>query len=272
MGQQAPGTSISAKRSFDAGAVLSRAFRLWSQNAVKFGLLSIVLLSPLFIVEGGTQFMAAQAGGVPVAGNWEFEIGIWALTSLLSNLVTGSVVFGVLRSLKHDPVSAKECFSEGFKKLVPILVAGFIAGLVVALPIGIAALVGTVLPGAFGILALAPGVIYSIMLMIGYWVLVPIVVVENVGGKEALTRSWNLTDGFKRQIFGICFVVGLLGGGITIFINMIASFSPVLTSGLTMLGTAISISLSAVVVAVTYHDLRVAKEGADTDQLAAVFD
>ena len=39
-----------------------------------------------------------------------------------------------------------------------------------------------------------------------------------------------------------------------------------------LLWNAIYIAFSATLVVVTYRDLRVAKEGVDTDQIAAVFD
>ena len=39
-----------------------------------------------------------------------------------------------------------------------------------------------------------------------------------------------------------------------------------------LIWTAIGAAFSSVVIAVAYHDLRVAKEGVDIEQIAAVFD
>ncbi len=41
---------------------------------------------------------------------------------------------------------------------------------------------------------------------------------------------------------------------------------------ISVLVSSLSLAYSAVVVAVSYHDLRIAKEGVDSTQIAAVFD
>ncbi len=47
---------------------------------------------------------------------------------------------------------------------------------------------------------------------------------------------------------------------------------PVISVLVTLLWGAVYGAFSAVFAVVTYHDLRVAKEGVDTDQIASVFD
>jgi hypothetical protein len=100
-----------------------------------------------------------------------------------------------------------------------------------------------------------------------------VAVVEHPGIVESLRRSWALTKGFRWRILGLLLLVGVLGGivggivgGVTAFVPSVAR---ILISSMVNIVVA---SLAAVVHGVGYHDLRVAAEGLDTEELSAVFD
>jgi hypothetical protein len=98
-------------------------------------------------------------------------------------------------------------------------------------------------------------------------------VVEQTGPWKSLKRSEVLTNGNRWEVFGmlaLLIIISLIGGALT---RVLA-----LAVGAT-LGLLANLILSAVIGAygtilgvVTYHDLRVAKEGVDTDRIAAVFE
>jgi hypothetical protein len=89
-----------------------------------------------------------------------------------------------------------------------------------------------------------------------------------------LGRSRQLTKGHRWKILGLqlvilipAFVVGAIVGGLTAVI-LGSTFGPIIN----LLWNAIWTAFFAIVLAVAYHDLRVAKEGIDTEQIAAVFE
>jgi hypothetical protein len=124
-----------------------------------------------------------------------------------------------------------------------------------------------------GLAALAlvfPGLMVGTMLFVS----VPVCVVERLGVFKSMGRSARLTKGHRWKIFGIWIAVLVVGGIAQSFLTAMAR-----TIGGVMLGLVISLVCGALVVAfnailavVVYHDLRVAKEGVDTDQIASVFD
>ena len=69
-------------------------------------------------------------------------------------------------------------------------------------------------------------------------------------------------------------VMAALGaGGAQGFIGTVKALNGAfLTQLVSLIWNAIWSTFYAIVVVVTYHDLRVAKEGVDTEQIAAVFD
>jgi hypothetical protein len=89
-----------------------------------------------------------------------------------------------------------------------------------------------------------------------------------------MRRSAQLTEGHRWKVFG-AIVLLYFGAGIA---------AQVVTASLTVIGGAmlglvatlicgaVSAAFMAIVVVVTYYELRVAKEGVDIDQIAAVFD
>jgi hypothetical protein len=98
-------------------------------------------------------------------------------------------------------------------------------------------------------------------------------------------RSAELTNGFCWRILGLqlvilisVFVIGSIAStaapailGAAGASALAASLDTTLGQVVNMVWNAIWTAFYAIVVAVTYHDLRVAKEGVDTEQIAAVF-
>jgi hypothetical protein len=114
-------------------------------------------------------------------------------------------------------------------------------------------------------------VVPGIILMVMWYVAVPVCVVENAGPEQSLRRSAALTKGLRWKVFGIflVFYVGATAGDQVLdwtgpsSVSMMAAL--VVWQGLTG-------AFGSVLTTVTYYYLRVAKEGVDIDQIAAVFD
>jgi hypothetical protein len=170
---------------------------------------------------------------------------------VLPYVVTGALIYGVLKQLRGEPADMGDCLRVGFGRLLPILGVGFLAGILSAL-------------GA--ILLIVPGVILACM----YWVAVPVAVVERPGVIASLKRSAQLTQGEKWSVFAILLVLIVLQNVAQAIFNAALGDS---TAGalLSLIPTIVFGMLGAVCAAVGYHDLRVAKEGVGIDQLVSVF-
>ena len=128
------------------------------------------------------------------------------------------------------------------------------------------------------ILLVIPGVIAYLML----WVAIPVAVIERPGAAASLRRSAQLTKGHRWQILGIVVLIQILQIVVSIVIIALVDLlllapgnDPSASAPLAAVDwvlQAFFTALAAVISAVGYHDLRVSKEGLDTQQIAAVFD
>jgi uncharacterized membrane protein len=128
------------------------------------------------------------------------------------------------------------------------------------------------------ILFIIPGIILALR----WSVALPACVVENLGPIAAMRRSADLTKGHRWQIFGmfvLIIVVAIIAFGVIgALVGMGLLAAPETLGRLVLLGivtviiTAIVTAYFNVVAAMIYHDLRVAKEGVGTEEIAAVFD
>ncbi len=102
-------------------------------------------------------------------------------------------------------------------------------------------------------------------------------VVEREGVVAALGRSWELTRGSRLTIFAGALAVGAInwlatvGGSLGIDLVPDGPAKIVLAMAWMVLVLLLG-SLGAVVPAVAYHDLRVAREGVATEDLLKVFE
>jgi hypothetical protein len=260
---------------FRTGSVIARSFSVFFRNIAPFGLLALVLTSPTYVY-------AILAGPSDLAEIGEFEAGVGTqlvvgiIEILLTYLVTAALVYGTIQDLKNRKVSVGDCFSQGLARMLPALGVAIVSGLVTllaAIPIIFAAFI----PLAIPILAI-PAVIVLIML----WVAIPVAVVER-RGINSLGRSTELTKGYRWRIFFVLLIliailiamsllVGVAIAGMAI--GGSGEMSTTITGAVVMewILSALISAFLAVTYAVSYHDLRVAKEGVDTDQIAAVFD
>ena len=233
---------------FRVGVVLSKTFSVFGSELGSFLLLAFIPLIPVLAVTllalAGPQ-KAPQASGAAALGGLS---GI--LTFVLGIVAQATTLYGAFQQMGGRPFSIGESLSVGFGRALPVFGVALLAGL---------------LTGLASILLLVPGIIVFCML----YVAVPACVIEKLGVMDSLRRSAQLTKGYRWQIFGLLALVGI--------ISFIAQFVLILLGGitgqlLTFCWLVIAISFGAVLVAVVYHDLRVAKEGMDTDHLADVFD
>lgn len=243
--------SYAAENDFRVGDVLSRSLAVLLSNFLPFIAICLILSLPGYLYAlFGNQNVDPQ--------NIEVSLGIIAMaiaTVLLAFVATAALVYGALQELRGQHAGVGECIGRGLSLMFPVLGVAIVSGIGVGL----------------GLLALIiPGVILGIM----WWVAVPAAVVERPGVFGALGRSAELTKGYRWRIFGLLVLIVIIQFLLAMVLGLIISVvgSPATALFVQWLADAFITAFYAVVTAVGYHDLRVAKEGFDVNQIAAVFD
>ncbi|HET8538961.1 MAG TPA: hypothetical protein VFL83_03715 [Anaeromyxobacter sp.] len=262
-------TAAGPQHAFSVGGVLSRTFSTWSRHLVAFSILTVLAAAPfvLLAIFGDTPIpgltappqspLDAAAGAPPP----QLPQGFWLayLASMLLFVVeVGAITHGVIHHLAGKRVSLGAMIGAGLRRAIPLLVVGVLSYLAVS--------VGMVL-------LLVPGVIVACSLAVA----IPAVVVERPGVFGALRRSSALTKGKRLAILAVFLVLGVIAVAVSLAGSMVlpaltGSFAPMLGTVLGLVVNVVFGTLFWVAPGVVYHDLRVAKEGVATAQLAAVFE
>lgn len=272
---------------FRVGRALSRSFSIYFRNIVPFGLLVLVILAPTYVYQilvGPDEFAAA-----PGTKEYWSQLGvepfvIYIANVMLGNLASVGLVYGTIQNLKGENAGFGECFAKGISLILPVLGVAFVYLLVLALTILVTAVPGGIV---IGLLVYATGttVIYFlgvpvilapiIYVVVMFCVTIPVAVIERAG-VGSLKRSAALTKGNRWRLFALLtlFFTIAFAAGMSLYLLGLTKESANFTGKMvTQWGLSGVISaFSAVMVAVVYHDLRVAKEGVDSNQIAAVFD
>jgi hypothetical protein len=117
-------------------------------------------------------------------------------------------------------------------------------------------------------------VVQALILFAMWAVTTPVCVLERRGPFGSLARSAELTRGHRWKVFALTFPLFAVDTVISSFLEdtlSAAGGTPLMLAG-TLLWNGLWGAFYAVAFGVSYHELRVAKEGIDIDQIAAVFE
>jgi len=251
---------------------LKRSLSVYFANFISFNLLGLAIFVPgvlLVFALFGAAFLELMAydpssGGPPpdFSGLHAGLFGIaWLLMLSLQYLLIAVVVFGSLRYLQGNKASFLACLMQGLRRLGPIVVIAVISTILVSI-------------GMF--LVIVPGIIVALMICVA----IPVLMVEDPGILASLSRSRQLTKGSRWRLLGL-FLVAFVGAGVIalivplpfgllVFVDVeIGTVIANIVAGMMQLFVTV---FFAVLLGVAYHDLRVAKEGVSTAQIAAIFD
>jgi hypothetical protein len=122
------------------------------------------------------------------------------------------------------------------------------------------------------LLLIIPGIIAAVRLTLAP----AVVVVEDVRGTKAVSRSWNLTAGHFWRVFGTLILSGIITAVGAAIIQIPAEVITTMIGPdgwpVSALGTAVASALitpfSLLIVVLLYFDLRVRKEGYDIEVMA----
>ena len=241
---------------FRIGRVVSKTLEVFSRNIVTFTLIAGIVQLPLLVDFGMEQFGQASGEAPTRLGQLNRQLLSSFLDMVFSGLSTAVILQGALQFMRGRSRNVRESFTTAGSRILPLL--------------------GVILLTAVGeflgfLLLIVPGIV----LMMMWSVVVPVTIVEGASPSRSLARSRELTKGCLWKIFAILFAGFLcLGGGLYLVWGVTVALGMGLWEyiGLMWVYYALSGGVCGVLYAVIYYYLRVAKEGVDVDQIAAVFD
>jgi membrane-anchored glycerophosphoryl diester phosphodiesterase (GDPDase) len=265
------------KPQFELGRVLSRTFSAIVNNWLKFLLLSVLISGlPMFlvglwpiIIMGGEGIMSENtANSGAMAGVFVASVLGFVLFIVASVLLQSILVHACFKDFAGEDVSLRQSFKIAMSFLLPLI------GLTILYMLGV----------GFGFILL---VIPGISLLLGWYLAVPVMLFEQTSVTDSLSRSWELTKGYKRWILLILVIISVISmiistvltlGSIpfgdpntAIFTGGTVTFW-IIYSFMSALGQSISVLLNASAVAALYYEIRDLKEGIIPETIAAVFD
>jgi hypothetical protein len=240
-----------AERDFSIGHVFNQTFSVLSRNLLPFCLVSLVAHLPNVLT------FAPRMGAVaPGTANASLLLVLGGFgTTVLATISQAAVLSGAFDDMRGRPVDLFESLKVGLRRFFPLL--GTTICVIVLYALAFIALV-------------VPGLIVLTMLFVA----IPACVVERLGPIKSMGRSARLTKGHRWKIFGLLLATTIVGLVLQFTLGGVgrAIGGPTLGIIVLVLWSAVWGAFNAILAVVTYHDLRVAKEGVDTDQIAAVFD
>ena len=242
-----------AESDFRVGRVLGRTATILSQHFVIFFLVAVVAALPtVLLIQRNAD---AMVGGTP-SPDLFLMIGIGVVLAGVLGLLSQAVMLhAAFQAMRHRPVSLGDSLRVGLGRVLSIL--------------GLAIVMGVLL--ILGFIAL---VIPMFILLTMWWVATPACVVERTGPWTSLKRSAALTKGHRWKVFGLIFLLFIVNLIVTQILEVVLLLvgSDILSILARLFWGALYGAYNAIAVVMAYHDLRVAKEGVDIEQIASVFD
>ena len=234
--------------SFSAGRVLGAGFSIYFRNLPMLGLLTAIGFAP---------YGAYQLWSPLQPTTFTSVIVDFFLYVVCGALVEGGLAYGVVTSLRGtQDVDLWRVFGRSLRVLPRITLLSFVVGLLVL----------------FGLFFLViPGLVVALMLFVA----VPASVMEGGGIGKALSRSSDLTEGYKGGLFVVVLVVTVpvMAFSFLMELTVARGFEPLFRDIVEfVIADFLFAGIGATCAAVAYHDLRILNDGVDTETIAAAFD
>ena len=256
---------------FQIGRVVRHAFMVWRRNAIIFLALAALLFAPsliVFLYNAQTSALTLQlAGAAPTLDPDAIGTIVALMGSLLETLCIGliqaALTQGLVADRKGERPAFGKCLGTSLRCFGPVIALAFFRYLIVV--VGLALLI-------------APGLMASAAFML----IIPVRVSERTSIPESFRRSRVLTRGYRWPILGWVLIytsanvatehiARLVAGAGQLARDSSLYASPAYLIGHWLFQVVLA-SISSVVAASLYYELREAKEGAGTEELAAAFD
>ncbi|UCI06027.1 hypothetical protein [Mesorhizobium sp. B1-1-8] len=195
----------------------------------------------------------AMADPNAVFRNFYISIIAGLVAFVFALLLQAALMRATIEDLNGKQPSFGDCIQIAIRFLLPTLAIGLL--------VGIGAGIGLML-------LIVPGII----LWLGWSMAVPVLIQERLGVFGSMSRSRALTKGSRWSLFGLFLIIVIIAMIIQWgMLLVLVLFGGIIAEvGAALVQTVVSMVLS-VATAVSYVELRQAKEGASIDQLAEIF-
>ncbi|MFC2248654.1 hypothetical protein ACETRX_03410 [Labrys portucalensis] len=244
-------SQVTGSGDFNIGALISESFAVLHRALPRFLALGLIPIIPLIF---STLVVGASAPG-ELPSNFGAGVFLVLLYIILLFAIQGGMIYGAFSELRGQSFAVGDALSKGFARFLPLLGVSILTGLLV--------LIGSAL-------FLAPG----LWLLCILYSAVAVCVVEQRGVFDSMSRSGELTSGYRWRILGLVLIVFIASIVTSSIIEYVFGSvgGPLFGSLLANLFQVYLTALSCVLSALVYYRLRSIKEGIDIDRLADVFD
>jgi len=292
-------------RPMGLGEILDLAFRLYRKNFITLiGIAAIVNL-PLLFLQAIAAFLALPADFSALSrtpGNFNSYSGllifygayvIISLITVIANVFeAGAMAAAVSARYLGRDITIKQAYGQSLRKWFRLLVASILVGLISL--IFVAPIILFVAVSVFGSFigdqaASAFAAIASLCMCLGMIVLLPVwiylmirfsfysqaIVLENLGTRTGLARSWRLVKNSFLRVLGIVVLLAILVYILTVVPALLIQFAVTALAPTSFALTTIASSASNIIISILispiqlavmtllYYDLRIRKEGFD---------
>ncbi|HWK64511.1 MAG TPA: glycerophosphoryl diester phosphodiesterase membrane domain-containing protein [Rhizobiaceae bacterium] len=257
--------SAASPESFAIGRVLRDTFGIIGRNiGLCLGLLSLLCGLPALILEYSVPgTLAPGSDMIETSPTVAFTaLVIYTIVAF----VLGIFLLGALPRMAIDDKQGRRpsfdgCLSTGVAVALPVAVIAILTYLPVVLGIFLSAFAGTLLPYGSGIGFMLTIVLWT-MLLLRWFLAIPIQVQERLGVFASLKRSATLTKGRRWSLLGLSVVLIVVLTIAQIALGLVAMLLPAngVAFGLAVASTAWTVGM-VVASTVAYLELRAAREG-----------
>jgi hypothetical protein len=247
------------------GDILSAAFEIYYRNATRLLTIVAIVVVPLAVLSWlivrvalGPAEATVDIGGQTVkiiSPRGFFVVVLAALVAaaigvIITSILQAAMLRGAAQATIGDPVDVQASYRWGLRRFGSVLLVSFLVGLAVVVGL---------------IFLIIPGIILAVMFSVS----VPAVVVENLRGTEAMTRSWNLVKGHFWHVLVVVLVAAIIAGVVSSVLNAIGSSNDVLALIFGIIAQVITAPFTALVSVLLYLDRRARTESLTAATLRA---
>jgi hypothetical protein len=249
------------------GDIISTALDIYKANAKSLITIVAIVVVPLSFIGAfltGVVFAPDKIETTDLFTGQTIEISDSSLGIVIAGAVIGALISVVISAVLQaaimrgaalasvgDPLDVEASYRYGFRRLGSVILISILVGLAVG----------------FGLLLL---VIPGIFLAVKFSVSIPALVVEDRRGTDAMSRSWNITQGFFWHALGVWvvaflvqMVVGFVLGAIGAIFGDFWLVRWIFSAG----AQIITAPFSALVSVLLYVDLRARSEALSGETL-----
>jgi hypothetical protein len=210
------GSELGITRELNLGEVLSKTYELYRRNFVNFVLLFAVVELVIGVIGAIILAFAGIAIGsisIPLGsgfaiGSWFATLGISLLLSFLVAVIFIPVAEGATIKMTSEEINGQKidlmaAVSFAFSRLLSLWAIFIVVGIIVIL--GLVALI-------------LPGIILAIMFALS----IPVLLLEQKGVFDSMSRSRQLVGGRWLRTFNIFFVLGVFIGVVSFILGLIS--------------------------------------------------